>query len=116
MGATQQRGRAAETLAAAYLEVLGWTIQGRNLKVGGIEIDVLARDRSTAVIVEVKFRGRPDYGGAAAALGRGQQERLRRAARALGQSGVSEIRIDVVAIETTCEGACLRHVRSAIES
>ena len=116
MGTTQQRGRAGEALAVAYLEVLGWTIQGRNLKLGGIEVDILAREQSTSVIVEVKYRGRADYGGAAEAMGREQRERLRRAARALGQSGVDETRIDMIAIETTEEGACLRHFRGAVES
>jgi len=116
MGSTQQRGRAGEALAVAYLEVLGWTIQGRNLKLGGIEVDILARERQTWVIVEVKYRGRSDYGGAALAAGREQQDRLRRAARALGQSGAAEMRIDVIAIEITTEGLCLRHFRSAVES
>jgi putative endonuclease len=112
-----RRGRAGEALAVAYLEVLGWTIQGRNLRVGGIEVDVLAQEGETWVIVEVKYRGRSDYGGAALAFGHEQRDRLRRAARALGQSsGASDLRIDMIAIEATADGVCLRHFRSAVES
>ena len=43
-----------------------------------------------------------------------KRARLRRAARALEQSGASGVRIDVIAIETEPDGLKLRHFRNAV--
>ena len=112
MSMTGMRGRAGETLAAAYLELIGYAIVERNVRLAGVEIDLLARDASAQVVVEVKMRGRSDFGGAAMAVDHAKCWRLRRAARALAQSGA--VRIDVVAVELTPEGAAVRHYRNAI--
>src|SRR6058998_1252535 len=114
MGFAQTRGRAGEALAAAYYELLGCQVLARNLKLGGVEVDLLVSDRGTRVLVEVKLRGRADYGGAALAVDRAKRERLVRAARALEQSGAPAVRIDVIAIETGADGLTLRHYRNAV--
>ena len=50
-------GRAAEQLAALSLEVLGWRIVSRNLRLGRLEVDLLVRDPSGALVaVEVRRR------------------------------------------------------------
>jgi len=113
MGIAQQRGRAGEALAAAYFELLGCEVLGRNLKLAGVEVDLVVADGATRVLVEVKLRGRSDFGGAALAVDHDKRERLKRAARALG-SGVAPLRIDVVALERLDDGLTLRHYRSAI--
>jgi putative endonuclease len=114
MGVTRLRGRAGETLAAAYLELAGFTILERNLRLGGVEVDLLAAERRVQVVVEVKLRSRSDYGGALEAVDFTQRERLRRAASILVARGHDEVRIDLVAIELGSEGATLRHVRGAV--
>jgi putative endonuclease len=55
-------GRAGERLAAEHLERLGYSIVARNHRTRYGEIDLVAADRDTLVIVEVKARrgrGRP---------------------------------------------------------
>jgi len=113
MGITQSRGASGESLAAAYLELTGCFIEARNVRLAGIEIDLLAREDQTLVLVEVKFRGRRDFGGAAMALGHAQRRRLVRAAEALATRSQA-VRIDVVAIELDEGGARVRHYRSAV--
>ncbi len=69
------------------------------------EIDIVALDRAAAelVICEVKTRRDADrFGGAIAALGVGQQQRLRRLATQLlreEQFGVSTVRGDLIAVD-----------------
>ena len=90
MGTAQRRGAAGESLAAAYYELLG-----------------------ALVLVEVKLRGRGDFGGAARADDRTKAERMRRAARSLAAGGRA-LRIDVIALEPVDDGLVLRHYRNAI--
>jgi putative endonuclease len=113
MGIAQQRGRAGEALAAAYFELLGCEVLDRNLKLAGVEVDLVVADGATRVLVEVKLRGRADFGGAALAVDHAKRERLKRAARALEGSGAL-LRIDVVALERLDDGLTLRHYRNAI--
>jgi putative endonuclease len=114
MGISGIRGRAAEALAAAYLELAGFEILERNVKVGGVEIDLLAREKDVQVVVEVKYRSRSDFGGALGAIDPGKRDRLRRAASVLVARGRPDVRIDVVSVELSAEGVELRHVRGAV--
>jgi len=112
MGIASRHGAAGEALAAAYLELVGCTVVGRNLSLAGVEVDLLIEEDRTQVLVEVKTRTRSDYGGAALAVDHTKRARLLRAARALDPGRAS--RIDVIAIETSIEGATVRHYRNAI--
>jgi len=114
MGVAQTRGRAGEALAMAYLELAGCRVIARNLRLGGVEVDALVTDGPAQVVVEVKVRGRSDYGGAAAAVDAAKRARLVRAARALQLGGARRVRIDVVAVELSPEGATVRHIRNAV--
>jgi putative endonuclease len=116
MGNTGLRGRAAETMAAAYLELAGLQILERNARLGGVEIDLLALEKQVHVVVEVKYRSRSDFGGGLGAIDAGKRSRLLRAASVLVERGQPEVRIDVISIELSAEGAELRHVRSAVSS
>lgn len=49
-------GRAGENLAVARLEAEGMVVLGRNVRCREGEIDIIARDGSTIVFVEVKTR------------------------------------------------------------
>jgi putative endonuclease len=113
MGSAQRRGAAGEALAAAYFELLGCEVLGRNQKLAGVEVDLVVADGATRVLVEVKLRGRADFGGAAQAVDHVKRERLKRAARSLEGSG-TPLRIDVVALEPLDGGLTLRHYRNAI--
>jgi putative endonuclease len=114
MGTSQDRGRAGEALAAAYLELVGCRTVARNVRLGGVEVDLVVDDGPARVVVEVRVRSRADFGGAAATLDRVKQARLRRAAQALEQLGVAEPRIDVVAVDLGPDTATIVHHRNAV--
>jgi putative endonuclease len=114
MGKAQERGRLAEQLAADYLAYEGIEVVERNTRVGGVEIDVLAREGATWLLVEVRARGRLDFGGAGASIDRRKRERLMRAARAMAQQGCENVRIDVVMVEPGAPGLRMLHVRNAV--
>jgi putative endonuclease len=112
MGIAGWHGRAGESLAAAYLELRGCVIRARNLRLAGVEVDLLVEEGRTLVLVEVKTRSRSDYGGAALAVSAAQRARLLRAASALDPARIR--RIDLVAIETREDGAVITHYRNAL--
>jgi putative endonuclease len=116
MGKPQDRGRAGEALAAAYLELVGCRCVARNVRLAGVEVDLVVDDGASRVLVEVRLRSRSDYGGAASTILRTKRERLIRAARALEQQGVRHPRLDVVAIDLSANGATLTHHKNAITS
>src|SRR5262245_44651011 len=114
MGDAQDRGRAGEALAAAYLELVGCRVVARNVRLAGVEVDRVVDDGASRELVEGRRRSRGDYGGASAPILRTKRERLIRAARALEQQGVRHPRVDVVAIDVCANGATLTHHRNAI--
>jgi putative endonuclease len=114
MGLAQDRGRAGEALAAAYLELMGCRCVARNTRLGGVEVDLVVDDGPSRVLVEVRLRTRADFGGAAATVDRAKRARLLRAAGALSQLGVAHPRIDVVTVDLLEDGVRLTHHRNAV--
>jgi putative endonuclease len=76
-----RRGEAAEALAAAFLERKGLAIVARNYRCRLGEIDLVAREGTTTVFVEVRQRASSAFGGAAASITASKRARLLRAAR-----------------------------------
>jgi len=76
----RDRGQAAEARAAAYLSAQGLHILDRNFRCRFGEIDLIARDGEALVFVEVRMRGRDDFGGAAESITAAKRARLRKAA------------------------------------
>ncbi|HTR97661.1 MAG TPA: YraN family protein [Candidatus Acidoferrales bacterium] len=114
MGFAQRRGRAGEALAAAYLEMLGCRLVARNARLAGVEVDLVVDDGASRVLVEVRLRSRPDFGGAAATVDARKRQRLVRAAMALDPDGDRPLRIDVIAVDVHPDGASLTHYRNAV--
>lgn len=114
MALPQTLGEHAEALAAAYLRLLGCTVEMHRARLAGVEVDLIAHEGSTRVLVEVKIRSRSDYGSAAESVGFEKSERLRRAARALGQRAPGPVRIDVVAMDLEGAELHLRWIRNAV--
>ena len=91
------RGRAAEDAAVALLERNGYRIVARNVRLPGGEIDVIARDGSIVVFVEVKARAGGAFGSAVAAVDARKRSTLRAcsiaalAAKASGRPTTSAI-------------------------
>ena len=110
-GQAFREGHGAEWLAAAYLMLKGYQILGFRLKTRGVEIDILARQGKTVVVVEVKRRATLDA--ALNAVENQQLQRLRDAGAALLRQRPSlaglELRIDTVAL---APGRIPRHRRN----
>lgn len=73
-------GRAAEDCAQAHLVAHGLRPRARNHRCRWGEIDLILDDGEVIVFVEVRYRQRSDYGGAAASVDAAKQRRLLRAA------------------------------------
>jgi putative endonuclease len=105
----QQRGAAAEALAADYLETQGLSVIARNLRCRAGEIDLVCLDGEVLVIVEVRQRGRADFGGALASVTWRKQRRLIRATKFHWQRQpgwrAKRLRFDVFALQGRPNGA-----------
>ncbi len=110
-GRAFREGHGAEWIAAAYLILKGYQILGFRLKTRGVEIDILARQGKTAVVVEVKRRTTLEA--ALNAVDNQQLQRLRDAGAALLRQRPSlaglALRIDTVAL---APGRIPRHRRN----
>jgi putative endonuclease len=100
--ARQAMGRAGEDLAVDELERRGYVIVARRYRTRHGEIDIVARDGDTTVIVEVKARATAEFGTAAEAVTpRKQRQIISMAVDYLARQGLSDraCRFDVVAID-----------------
>jgi putative endonuclease len=123
---SQQRiGDAGEQLVADRLGAAGWTILGRNVRLGRDELDLVAIDPgppAALVVVEVRRRGRRDFGLAEETLDHRKRRALRRAAGTLLERGSLPdgtllpsllLRFDLVAIDPARDGTLtMRHHRA----
>ncbi len=73
-------GQIGEDLACSELERRGYAILARRYRVRGGELDIIARDGSALVFVEVKTREDRAFGDAAEAVGPLKRRRLAHAA------------------------------------
>ena len=105
-------GNYGENLAAEYLEKLGYKILERNLKLFCGEIDILAQDRNTIVIVEVKTVRGSGWGSAHNLVRNKKQKKLRLLAAAVAKEYPGrDFRIDVVGIDERE----IEHIKNAVE-
>jgi putative endonuclease len=81
MTAAQSACNAAEEAAANFLARQGLEIVARNYRTRMGEIDLVARDGTTLVFVEVRMRSSDRCGGGAESIGPGKQRRIVAAAR-----------------------------------
>jgi putative endonuclease len=104
-------GCLAESMAAWALRLRGYRIVGRNVRVGGREVDLLARRGSLLVVCEVKARRGAAFGPPLAAVTERKQQRLHEAAAMLlaRDPSLERVRFDVIAME----GFSLRHLPAA---
>jgi putative endonuclease len=77
----RRRGVEAEELAARFLADRGLVLLARNYRTRFGEIDLVARDGTTLVFVEVRARTWSAFGGAAGSVDEGKQRRIVAAAR-----------------------------------
>ena len=98
---TTARGRAAERRAAWHYRLRGYRILGRNVRAGGVELDLIVRRGRRLVFVEVKQKSGPAFGDPIEAVDAWKQDRLRRgidAWLAANPSGELEVEFEIAAV------------------
>ena len=94
-------------------------ILGRNVRVGALEIDILARDDPALVVIEVRCRGGGSWARPFATLDRTKRRRLERAASLLWtrgfaqRMGLQRVRFDVVSVVLGAGTPRLEYLRAA---
>lgn len=113
-------GIRAERAAQTYLLEQGFAILGANLRVGRYEIDLLARDRSVVVVVEVRARGPGSLVRPLDTIDARKRARLRAAAERLWRDrfakdrAIERVRFDCIAVTIDAAGGThVEHVRAA---
>lgn len=110
-------GASAEGRAAEFLEQSGLRIVARNYRSPHGEIDLIMEQGLTLVFVEVRFRGRDDFGTPVETIDRRKQSRLRATAEHYLQrdqrASKRPCRFDIVAISGLTGGDRLEWIRDA---
>lgn len=94
-------GARAERRARRHYRLRGYRILGSNIRLAGVEVDLLCRRRGVAVFCEVKEKTQDCFGDPLEMVDERKQARLRRAAEAwLAQAPEPDlaVRFDVVAV------------------
>ncbi len=97
----REAGAAAEERALLHLVEQGLSLVQRNYRYKGGEIDLVMRDGSTLVFVEVRQRASMLFGGAAASVGHAKQAKLIKTAQHYlqKQPSIPPCRFDVLALD-----------------
>ena len=108
-----RNGRLGESMAALYLELDGYRILGRNVRVGPLEIDIVAARGYTVAAVEVRMRSSRSHGRPEDTVRSRKRRNLWRAAsRLIPQLGLpptARLRIDLITVERERLSLQVRH-------
>jgi len=113
-------GRAAEEAVCRYLQERGWQVVARNVRGRGGEIDIVARENETLAFIEVRYRGREDFGRPEESIDRRKRLRVVSAARdylaAVSPRSWKQARFDVAAVEDGPSGPVIRYYPNAFDA
>jgi len=113
-------GRAAEEAVCRLLAERGWRIEARNVRGRGGEVDIVAREGDTLAFVEVRYRGRDDFGLPEESVDRRKRLRIASAARsyltAVPPASWKTARFDVAAVEDGPDGPVIRYYPNAFDA
>jgi putative endonuclease len=117
---TRTTGQWGESQALQYLADRGYTIVTTNYRKRYGEIDIIARDGSTLVFVEVKCRSHHAFGSGLEAVDMRKQQRICRVAAEYLQThqhGEIGVRFDVIAVHRRPghQAAVIEHVENAFD-
>jgi putative endonuclease len=112
-------GDRAEALAVDFLKSTRLTILGRNVRVGPLEVDVLAKEGPVLVLIEIRMRGTNALTSASSSIDWKKRRNLRYAADRLWRKtyrydpSLSRIRFDVICVRVEGTQADLEYIRGA---
>lgn len=116
-GHNKQQGKYGEDLACKFLAGLDYEITERNFLIRGGEIDIVALDGETTVIVEVKLRGGDDFGSAVESITTSKLRSLVKTTKfyALEKNIKGGLRIDLIAIDFVNGVPKIEHIQNITE-
>jgi putative endonuclease len=115
-----ERGRRAELAVADYLVARGFAMIGRNVRLGRLELDLVARRGDLVVVVEVRTRGLGSFQGPFESITPSKRARLLRAVEQLWRNrlaampAVERVRIDAAAVTFDLGRTRVEYVEGAI--
>ena len=113
----KEAGASGENAALKYLQQHGLTLIERNYRCRSGEIDLIMLDGKTLALIEVRYRGSGDFGGAAASVTWQKQKRIITASRHLIMSRADlrryPARFDVVAVSPGTDTQRIEWIRAA---
>jgi putative endonuclease len=116
----RELGLRAEAAVAEWLAQRGLCIIERNLRIGALEVDIVARDGPLILLIEVRHRGATARTSSFGSISEVKRERLRRAARYLWDRryardpNVHRLRIDAASVCFTANGASIEYCAGAV--
>lgn len=114
MAAHNELGKWGEQVAREYLLVNGYTLAAEDLRVGRVEVDIIAFKGQSVCFVEVKTRS-TDFVDPADAVDKKKQRRMVRAADSWVRSNKipHDPQFDLILITGTPEAYTLEHIPDA---
>ena len=112
-------GGRAEQAVARYLRERGLEIVATNLRLGRLELDVVAREGRVIVVVEVRERGPGAWTTAFGSIDGKKRLRIRRAAERLWQrryksdASIDRLRIDAASVTFDGEQPTIEYAKAA---
>jgi putative endonuclease len=106
-------------VVAQFLERQGYQIVGHNLRLGHLELDIVARVGTTIVVVEVRTRGAGAWTTAFGSIDAQKRARIRRAGERLWQrrykndASVDRMRFDAASVSFDGDEAAVEYVVAA---
>jgi len=115
MAHNKELGKKGEELALEYLKDQGYRIRERNWRFSKYEVDLIAEDQGTVVIVEVKTRASDTFVEPEASVTRDKQRHLVSAANAYMRFKKlrMNVRFDIISVVITGDSHRLRHIPDA---
>lgn len=116
MSARQLLGQHGEDLVAAHLEREGFAILARNVRVGRLELDLVAMRKRMVVICEVRTRFTDSLLDPIETIDAAKVERVRRAAAqwlAAKRLPIDEIRFDAASVVLDGDAPSIRYFEEA---
>ena len=113
----QRLGAAAEDAALAFLIGEALLLLARNVRYPFGEIDLVMRDGTTVVFVEVRYRRNASFGGAAVSIDASKRRKIARAAQAWlsshRQFAQASCRFDVMTVAPGSNALACHWIRAA---
>lgn len=113
------QGHIGEQLIAEFLTRQGYQIVNTNLRIGPLEIDIVARFKDTLIVVEVRTRGKTSWTGALGSINNRKRHLIRKAGARLWQRQfrhdptVTRMRFDAASVDLTSNEPVIHYVKAA---